>query len=100
MRKFVTALTLPQQDEPAILRTLVAAFPELTWRDGEGNFGKIFLAGESRETKPQVSISLLCKEPPGPFVLTIALRNDTTDADALRARVAEALHATASRDPV
>jgi len=74
-----------------ILKKLISAFPELTWKDGEGNFGKIYLAGESQETPPQISISLLCKEPPGPFVVTIVLRNPAIEPDALEARLARAV---------
>lgn len=91
MQKFVYTLTLSDTVESVIQKKLVSAFPELAWTDGEGNFGKIFLSGESQETPPHISISLLCKEPPGPFVVTILLRNAEAEPDALKAGLAMAL---------
>jgi hypothetical protein len=91
VQKFIYTLTVLDTVESVIQKKLVSAFPELAWTDGEGNFGKIFLAGESRETPPQITISLLCKEPPDPFVVTILLRNAEAEPDALKARLARAL---------
>lgn len=91
MLKFVYPITVSDTVESVIRKKLVSAFPELVWRDGEGNFGKIFLAGESQETPPHISISLLCKEPPGPFVVTILLKSAEAEPDALNARLAMAL---------
>jgi hypothetical protein len=91
VQKYVYSITLPDAVESVIQKKLVSAFPELAWKDGEGNFGKIYLVGESRETPPQISISLLCKEPPGPFVATIVLRNSAIEPDTLKARLANAM---------
>jgi hypothetical protein len=91
VQKLVYSIVLPDADERVVHTKLVASFPELAWRDGEGNFGKIFLAGESGEMPPHIGISLLCKEPPGPFVVTILVRNAVAEPEALKARLAIAL---------
>ena len=106
-RKFVSSIVLADAEERTLLRKLRAAFPELAWQDGEGNFGKIHLAGESAEKpakihlagesaeKPaKIGVHLLCKEPPGPFTLTIRLEpteGASAQAEALKARVLKAL---------
>jgi hypothetical protein len=81
--------------ESNLRRQVEEAFPELIWSDGEGNFGKIFLAGESlgtARTPSKVALSLLCKEPPGPFQLTIRLRNaGLLKAEELKNRLLQAI---------
>jgi hypothetical protein len=77
-REFVYLLDITGIEEAKLREQVRQAFPEFIWQDGEGNFGKVFLEGESLatpRTPPKVAIALLCKEPPGTFKLTIRLRN-------------------------
>ena len=101
-RKFVFSIVPFDTDVVALLSNLRAAFPELAWEGGESVFGRIHLAGESREHPSKISVHLLCKEPPGPFTLTIRLEPTETassEADALKARVVNALLPTAPQRP-
>jgi hypothetical protein len=101
-REFIYSIELPDTDETATLQKLREAFPELIWRDGEGNFGKISLAGESAETPPETGIFLLRKEHRGPGKLTIRLQQaGLIKAEELKDKLLQALPgASVSTDPL
>jgi hypothetical protein len=102
-REFSYSIDLPNPDESNIFdrphidasktcRQLGQAFPELVWRDGDSNAGKIFLTGESQEKPPEVEVSFFCKETRSPFKLTIRLRNaGLIRAEELKDRFIQAL---------
>ena len=102
-REFSYSIDLPHPDESEIFdrpsidesktrRLVVQAFPELGWRDGDGNMDNIFLIGESQEKPPEVELSFFRKESRSPFKLTIRLRNaGLIKAEELKDRSLQAL---------
>ena len=93
-RKFVSSLVLADTNVAGLLGKLRPAFPELEWEGSDGSSGGIHLAGETTEKPSKVGVHLLCKDPPGPFTLTVRVEPTHTalaEADVLKARVEKAL---------